>query len=390
MLGNLNFRMHRQPLNPSTLRQSPRLIDLGPKMKDSTVSSHRPVPMPSVYFLEDRIPWFGKFNGYEPLTRYLPSTLPHRVFAPAPGLVPRLLGKLHSLRHGVGPAPQAKVDAFRRFFSALAKDRDAVGHVLYGEHFLPYLKCLAAHRISRSAFTFHQPFGQWAETDRLQLNRVDHAIFLFTPPAGTFEAHLRRAPTVIPLGVDTDFFSPLNPPSQRRVLYSGVHLRNLKMLERVIDRLLSHDPKVVVDMLVPESRRNEDVFQRLTRSDRVFWHAGLGEIELRDLYRRSDLMLLPMQDSGANTAVVEALACGLPIVTTDVGGIRDYGGGTVFPVVRNDDDQAAFEMAVRLLDDAPYRASLALAGRAFAIDILGWQQVIPRHLAVYQGMALSL
>jgi glycosyltransferase involved in cell wall biosynthesis len=291
------------------------------------------------------------------------------------------------LRHGIGPAPQAKVDAFRRFFSALAKNRDAVGHVLYGEHFLPYLKCLAAGRISRSAFTFHQPFGQWAGADLLQLNRIDHAIFLFTPPAGTFEAHLRCAPTVIPHGVDTDFFSPLSHPSERRVLYSGVHLRNLKMLERVIDRLLSHDSKVVVDMLVPESRRNEDVFQRLTRSDRIFWHAGLDEFELRDLYRRSDLMLLPMQDSGANTAIVEALACGLPIVTTDVGGIRDYGGGTVFPVVRNDDDQAAFEMVVRLLDDESHRASLSLAGRAFAMDTLAWQQVIPRHLAVYEGMA---
>jgi glycosyltransferase involved in cell wall biosynthesis len=390
MLGNLNFRMHGQPLNPSKLRQSPGLIDLASTMKDSTVPSHHPVTMPSVYFLEDRIPWFGKFNGYEQLTRYLPATLPHRVFAAAPGLFPRLLGKLHSIRHGIGPAPQAQVDAFRRCFRALAKERFAVGHVLYGEHFLPYLKCLAADCISRSTFTFHQPFGQWSEKNLLDLKRVDHAIFLFTPPAGTFETHLRFAPTVIPHGVDTDFFSPADPPSGRRVLYSGIHLRNLPMLERLIGRLLSTDQKVVVDMLVPESRRNEAVFQRLARSDRVVWHAGLDEFQLRDLYRRSDLMLVPMQDSGANTAVVEALACGLPIVTTDVGGIRDYGGGTVFPVIRNDDDQAAFELVVRLLDDAPYRASLASAGRAFAIDILGWRQVISRHLSVYEGMVPAL
>jgi len=36
---------------------------------------------------------------------------------------------------------------------------------------------------------------------------------------------------------------------------------------------------------------------------------------------------MPMKSSGANNAIVEALACGLTVVTTDVGGICDYGGG---------------------------------------------------------------
>ena len=46
-----------------------------------------------------------------------------------------------------------------------------------------------------------------------------------------------------------------------------------------------------------------------------------------------------MNESGANTAVVESLACGLPIVTTDVGGIRNYGGNDLFPIVNNNDDE---------------------------------------------------
>lgn len=170
------------------------------------------------------------------------------------------------------------------------------------------------------------------------------------------------------------------------MLYSGVHLRNLGMLERVIERLLLRNPAIAVDMLVPMAHRNKDVFTRLARHQRLTWHTGFDELQLRDLYHHSTVMLLPMQDSGANTAVVEALACGLPVVTTDVGGIRDYGGGTVVPVVPNDDDEAMARAVERLIDDAAYRRAVAQASRRFAEDHLAWDRVVPQHLAVYRTL----
>jgi glycosyltransferase involved in cell wall biosynthesis len=342
--------------------------------------------MLKVHFLEDRIAWFGKYNGYEQLTRYLPAQVAQRITAAQAGWRPRLRGKLFSLRHGLGVAPQAQVDAFARFARALLGESNAVGHLLYGEHFLRFAKALPDTLLRRSLVTLHQPYSQWQGPALRELARIPHRLFLFHPAPGTFEPHASGSQHVIRHGVDTEFYTPGPTHDPGRVLYSGVHLRNLPMLERVIERLLARDRAISIDMLVPLAHRGKDVFARLARHPRLVWHAGLDEFQLRELYRRCAAMLLPMQDSGANTAVVEALASGLPVVTTDVGGIRDYGGGTVYPLVANDDDEAMALAVQRLLGDDRHRGEQSRAARRFAQEQLAWERVVARHIAIYKTL----
>jgi glycosyltransferase involved in cell wall biosynthesis len=84
--------------------------------------------------------------------------------------------------------------------------------------------------------------------------------------------------------------------------------------------------------------------------------------------------------------VVEALSCGLPILTTDVGGIRDYGGGTVFPVVGNNTDEAMLELVERYLDNSAWRDQVVLACRRFAEQTLAWPLVARRHMEIYSEL----
>lgn len=106
------------------------------------------------------------------------------------------------------------------------------------------------------------------------------------------------------------------------------------------------------------------------------WHV-LSSLEL----------LLPMNDSGANTAVVEAFASGLPIATTDVGGIRDYGDETIFPIVANNGDEAMFALVEGYLSKSGWRDEVSRNCRQFAEQFPAWPLVAQKHLQAYRELA---
>ena len=52
----------------------------------------------------------------------------------------------------------------------------------------------------------------------------------------------------------------------------------------------------------------------------------LDRDELADLYRRAALVLLPSDREGFGLPVVEAMACGTPVVASDIPALREIGG----------------------------------------------------------------
>jgi glycosyltransferase involved in cell wall biosynthesis len=190
-------------------------------------------------------------------------------------------------------------------------------------------------------------------------------------------------------GTDAGFFKPDTAKVQTppRILYSGVYLRNEPMLVRVIKQLVEKIPGLGFDLLVPLHHRKSPALAPLLTHPAVTWHAGLNDEELRALYQKSYLMLLPMNDSGANTAVVEAITSGLPIVTTDVGGIRNYGGGTIFQVVANDDDGAMVALTEEYLLKQTWRDEIGRKCRQFAEAYLAWPLVTQKHIQTYEELS---
>jgi glycosyltransferase involved in cell wall biosynthesis len=237
--------------------------------------------------------------------------------------------------------------------------------------------------------TVHLPPSTWSAERLANLRRLGSAIVLYQRDISFFEQQIGQGRVRFILhGSDTEFFKPNESKRQTppRLLYAGVYLRNEPMLARLVPRLLTKFPNLKFDLLVPAHHRQSPALAPLLKHPAVTWHAGLSDEQLRTLYQQSYLLLLPMNDSGANTAVVESITSGLPVVTTDVGGIRDYGGKTIFPIVANNDDNAMIALVERYVSLPAWRDEISRKCREFAETTLAWPLIAQKHLQAYQEL----
>jgi glycosyltransferase involved in cell wall biosynthesis len=126
----------------------------------------------------------------------------------------------------------------------------------------------------------------------------------------------------------------------------------------------------------------ESVLQDWVGDGAVEW---LGhQDDIRRVWQESDIACLPSYREGLPKSSLEAMACGLPVVTTDVPGcretVRDEDNGLLVPAR----DAAALAAALRrLLEDAPLRRRLGERGRERAVQEFSDDVVIAATLQLY-------
>ena len=144
--------------------------------------------------------------------------------------------------------------------------------------------------------------------------------------------------TVIPNGVNSEIFHPGNQaaarrrlglPEQGRILLSVGRLHNSKgypLLVTALARLQEKFPDLCL-VIVGESDHEADArpsieiaARRLGVSEKITLAGAKPHSVVADWYRAADLFCLPTFREGSANVLLEALACGLPCVTTPVGG----------------------------------------------------------------------
>ncbi len=341
----------------------------------------------NVFIIKNTISWFGQHTGYEQLIEHLDIHAKKiSVINSSKKIHTRLIGKAFSLLNS-WPARDQN-DSYKEFllYYNLMLNKDAVGHILYLENHLPFFG-VTKKITARTTGTIHQPPIVWKKEKLQQLSKLEQAIILYEKDMDFFSTYIPNL-TYIPHGADIDFFVPKKNTEEgpKHLLLAGHHLRNFEMFERVSLQLLKQHTDIVIDILIPERFRNHPSLQTFGKHARVHWHQNLNDEELRDLFQKAYLLFIPMNDSGANTAIVDCLACGLPIITTDVGGIRNYGGGSVYPVIENNKDDDMISLINQYLADPAERDRVSAACRTFACDELAWDIVAKKHQDLYKKM----
>lgn len=133
---------------------------------------------------------------------------------------------------------------------------------------------------------------------------------------------------------------------------------------------------------------------RFTREIQSSGHAGsikvLGALPLHkvaDLMRQAQLLCLPSHGEGTPNCVMEAMASGLPVVATEVGGIPDIvESGRTGLLVQQGDIHALAEALVSLLQDLDRRIRMGNAAQDFARIHLDARKTAERLAELYREL----
>jgi glycosyltransferase involved in cell wall biosynthesis len=217
-------------------------------------------------------------------------------------------------------------------------------------------------------------------------NPDDRATFV---DAGLLDAS--RAVLIRGVGVDLDRFRPAQRPEREPVVVlPGRMLRDKGVLEYVeAGRLLAERGVGVTLALVGDTDPgNPAAIPR----DRLEEWAAAGHVEwwgwqpdMAAAYARADIVCLPSYREGLPTTLVEAGACGLPVVATDVPGCREVvRHGETGLLVPPRDPVALADAIARLARDHALRQRMGAAGRDAVERHYSTRQVVEQTLDVYR------
>lgn len=121
----------------------------------------------------------------------------------------------------------------------------------------------------------------------------------------------------------------------------------------------------------------------------VCWLPG-GRSDVPQILRTLDLFVLPSLAEGISNTILEAMATGLPIVATRVGGndilVRDGINGSLAPAAN---PRALADAIESYVDDADRRALSGEQSRRLAVEEFSLERMISRYQSVYETSATT-
>ncbi len=243
---------------------------------------------------------------------------------------------------------------------------------------LPYIK--GGHVVMA---TYHQPPEHFRRSHRLpgQIRRLDAALITSNTLRGLLADYLPDERIVFqPLAVDTDFFRPPERRDERErktCLMVGNWLRDFATARRIADRLADRRDIAIRVVSLEANRRH------FAGCPNVTFLSGLPVADYMRELHGADLMMLPLLNGTSNLAVLEAMAVGLPIVTTDLEGTRDYVDPSFCRLVGRGDAEGFAEAIVDLLADETARERMSRAARERAMGF-SWPAAARRLAGIYR------
>jgi len=270
-------------------------------------------------------------------------------------------------------------------------DVDVV-HFIDGEHsaqYLPLLRRPNATDSTKFLATFHQPSERLKTlTRRKVIRQLDH-VTVVSPQQLPFFYDL-LGPEKVSLilhGIDVDYFRPKNESpkdSVFRCLTVGHWLRDFPAVREVADKLKFRKD---IEFHVVASKRILPAMPELEGLENVTLHRDhLQDAALLKLYQECHVLFLPLVGTTANNALLEGIACGLPVLSTDLAAVRDYLFGNEAILIKDNEPQAFVDAILWLRSHPHIRSKMGTSARKRAEE-LDWRKIALQYEILYARLA---
>ncbi|MCC6500693.1 MAG: glycosyltransferase [Anaerolineales bacterium] len=201
---------------------------------------------------------------------------------------------------------------------------------------------------------------------------------------------------VLPVGVDMEQFSPLSvdqKPDDNSILFVGrIHeTKGVDTLLQAMQLLIERNPAAQLSLIggsfYRQTQLREERLIRLAEELGLAKHVRFLGIQppakVAEAMRRATLFVLPSRRETLGSVLIEALACGTPVVATRCGGPEDVVTDAVGTLVPTEDPASlADAMATMLAHRQDYDSQYL---RRYAAEKFSWQRVAAQTIELYRS-----
>ena len=202
---------------------------------------------------------------------------------------------------------------------------------------------------------------------------------------------------IVPNIIDFELFSPSDSVNEQQRGFCLVITRNLETIYgletaiRAIKIVVTAHPDVQLKIAGsgPLEQSLKSLVSELGLEGHVTFLGRLERDQVVALYREADGMLNPSRVDNMPNSVLEALACQLAVVSTNVGGVPYIvEDGATALLVPPDDPEAMARSICSLIEEPALCQRIACAGRA-SVQQYSWQRVGTKWIQLYRQLAVA-
>ena len=198
--------------------------------------------------------------------------------------------------------------------------------------------------------------------------------------------------TVIPNGIDIENFKPSSDSKTLdfkivTTASSDIPLKGLRHLILALPRVLREYPltRLTVIGKSPKKSKLNKLIDDLNLEDKITFKSGISENEIVDIYHDSDIAVIPSLYEGFGFGAGEAMACGVPLISTDSGGLKQVIGESALKIEPGSVQQIE-ESIIKLFNEEETRNELSKKGRERMEELFDWEIAAKAYINLFEAL----